>query len=61
MAGSFIAPYEGKHGWYFKNKSNQDIEVSINLTGEYQLINNKNEKINRNDGIGYRNFNSSFL
>lgn len=40
MAGSFIAPYEGKHGWYFKNKSNADIEVTINLTGEYQLINN---------------------
>lgn len=40
MAGSFIAPYEGKHGWYFKNKSNSDIEVTINLTGEYQLINN---------------------
>ncbi|PWA08831.1 hypothetical protein [Flavobacterium laiguense] len=39
MAGSFIAPYEGKHGWYFKNKSDQDIEVSINLIGEYQLIN----------------------
>lgn len=40
MAGSFIAPYEGKHGWYFKNKTNQDIEVTINLTGDYQLINN---------------------
>jgi hypothetical protein len=40
MAGSFIAPYEGKHGWYFKNKSNADIEVTINLTGEYQLLNN---------------------
>ncbi len=39
MAGSFIAPYEGKHGWYFKNKTNQDIEVKIHLTGEYQLIN----------------------
>jgi hypothetical protein len=38
MAGSFIAPYEGKHGWYFKNKTNQDIEVNINLTGQYQLI-----------------------
>jgi len=38
MAGSFLAPYEGKHGWYFKNKSNKDIKVTINLTGEYQLI-----------------------
>lgn len=39
MAGSFIAPYEGKHGWYFKNKYSTDIQVTLNLTGEYQLIN----------------------
>lgn len=38
MAGSFIAPFEGKHGWYFKNKTNQPIEVNIALSGEYQLI-----------------------
>lgn len=40
MAGSFIAPYEGKHGWYFKNKTNQPIDVSITLSGEYQIIKN---------------------
>jgi len=39
MAGSFIAPFEGRHGWYFKNKTNHDIDVSINLIGEYQIIN----------------------
>jgi hypothetical protein len=38
MGGSFIAPYEGRHGWYFKNKTNQPIEVSLHLVGEYQLI-----------------------
>jgi hypothetical protein len=38
MAGSFIAPYEGKHGWYFKNKTEKDIEVSISMKGEYGLL-----------------------
>ena len=38
MAGSFIAPYEGKHGWYFKNKTDKDIEVSISMDGEYALL-----------------------
>lgn len=40
MAGSFIAPFEGKHGWYFKNRTTQDIEIIIHLTGQYQIINN---------------------
>lgn len=38
MGGSFIAPFEGKHGWYFKNNQDKDVEVSINLKGNYQLI-----------------------
>lgn len=41
MAGSFLAPFEGRHGWYFKNRSDVDIEVTLILTGEYQLITNK--------------------
>lgn len=38
MAGSFIAPYEGKHGWYFKNKTKEEIIVTLHLKGEYQLV-----------------------
>jgi hypothetical protein len=41
MAGSFIAPFEGKHGWYFKNKSENDVEVTLHLIGNYQIISNK--------------------
>ncbi|WP_407482290.1 hypothetical protein [Elizabethkingia anophelis] len=37
MVGSFIAPFEGPQGWYFKNNSNEDITVKIKLKGQYRL------------------------
>lgn len=37
MVGSFIAPFEGPHGWYFKNNSNEDITVKIRMKGQYLL------------------------
>lgn len=37
VAGTFLAPYEGKHGWYFKNTSNDDITVTLRLKGQYSL------------------------
>jgi len=37
MVGSFIAPFEGPHGWYFKNNSNVDITVKLRLKGQYLL------------------------
>lgn len=39
MIGNFLSPFEGKHGWYFKNKSETDINISIRLKGQYALIN----------------------
>ena len=39
MIGSFLAPFEGKHGWYFKNTSESDIHITIRLKGQYTLIN----------------------
>lgn len=38
MAGTFTAPFDGRHGWYFRNESQKDIEVTIHLNGEYQLF-----------------------
>ena len=38
MIGNFLAPYEGKHGWYFQNKSDTDIAITIRLKGQYELI-----------------------
>ena len=39
MAGSLLAPFEGPQGWYFRNDSNEPIEVNIRLEGEYTLKN----------------------
>lgn len=41
MVGSFLAPFEGKHGWYFKNKTEKDIQIKIRLKGQYKLRNDK--------------------
>lgn len=39
MAGTFTAPFKGKHGWYFKNLSNKEITITIKLKGQYTLFN----------------------
>ena len=32
MVGTFLTPYEGKHGWYFRNNGTEDIIVSLSET-----------------------------
>lgn len=31
--GTFIAPFEGTHGWYWQNRSDKPVTVSIELIG----------------------------
>ena len=38
MAGTFTAPFEGKHGWYFRNKNEKDVTVTLHLQGQYELL-----------------------
>ena len=38
MAGTFTAPFKGKHGWYFRNKNDADVMVTLHLSGEYELL-----------------------
>jgi hypothetical protein len=38
MIGTFLSPFEGRHGWYFKNSGEADRTVSIRLKGEYRLL-----------------------
>lgn len=38
MTGTFTAPFEGIHGWYFRNKNKEDVTVSIKLKGQYELF-----------------------
>ncbi len=35
MKGSFTAPFDGSHGWYWKNKSNKDIQIQLIFNGEF--------------------------
>lgn len=37
MKGSFTAPFDGSHGWYWKNKSDRDIQVQLIFNGEYAI------------------------
>lgn len=36
--GSFIAPFEGIHGWYLQNQSTKPVVVRLELAGFYELI-----------------------
>ena len=37
MVGTFYAPYEGKHGWFFRNTGEEDVVVNLRLKGQYAL------------------------
>lgn len=38
MKGSFIAPFDGSHGWYWKNTSAKAVAIQLILNGHYQII-----------------------
>lgn len=38
MAGTFTAPFEGKHGWYFRNENKDTVNVTLCLKGQYKLF-----------------------
>ena len=38
MKGSYTTPFDGVHGWYWKNKSDKPITVELTVSGEYTVI-----------------------
>jgi hypothetical protein len=36
--GSLVAPVDGVHGWYFRNRSDQPIKIRLKLSGFYHLV-----------------------
>lgn len=38
LKGTFTAPFNGLHGWYWKNKSSSAITVVVKLAGNYDLV-----------------------
>jgi hypothetical protein len=37
VIGNVLAPYEGRHGWYFKNITGNAITISLKMKGQYEL------------------------
>jgi len=35
--GYMVAPFDGIHGWYFSNESNEDISIILTVSGFYAL------------------------
>ncbi len=36
--GSLVAPFEGTHGWYWKNTSASPVTVTLNTKGDYERM-----------------------
>lgn len=37
-AGDFVAPFTGRHGWFWRNDSSQPVTVTVHLTGKFAVI-----------------------
>jgi len=35
--GYMVAPFDGIHGWYFSNESNEDISIVLTVSGFYTI------------------------
>ena len=38
MKGSFTAPFDGSHGWYWNNESDKPIAIQLIIKGQYTVI-----------------------
>lgn len=38
MKGMMTVPFEGSHGWYWKNNSDKDITVTLKTKGNYNIL-----------------------
>ena len=41
--GTFVAPFDGTHGWYWQNMQEEAVTVSITLSGFYSDLHTKQE------------------
>jgi hypothetical protein len=37
-AGTLIAAFDGKHGWFWRNRSGTDVTITLRTSGEYEKI-----------------------
>jgi len=38
VQGSMTVPFEGVHGWYWKNTSDKEITITLKTNGQYELV-----------------------
>ncbi len=38
MKGSFTSPFNGSHGWYWKNNSDTPVAIQLIVEGQYEVI-----------------------
>jgi hypothetical protein len=38
MKGSFTSPFNGSHGWYWKNNSDKPVAIQLTVQGQYKVI-----------------------
>lgn len=38
QAGTFVAPFEGNHGWYWRNKGDSPVTIRLQMSGYYPDI-----------------------
>lgn len=38
VKGLFTAPFDGHHGWYWKNKTDTDMQVELTTQGKYKIV-----------------------
>lgn len=36
--GTFVAPFEGTHGWYWKNRTSETITIRVKTSGAYESV-----------------------
>ena len=39
--GSLVAPYDGTHGWYFKNDTTRPVVIRLTIAGFYDVVPNQ--------------------
>ncbi|MBA3351526.1 MAG: transmembrane anchor protein [Blastocatellia bacterium] len=37
-AGELTAPFDGNHGWFWRNRTERDVTVTLRTTGQYRSI-----------------------
>ncbi|MEB0134651.1 transmembrane anchor protein [Actimicrobium sp. CCC2.4] len=38
-AGEFTAAFDGNHGWFWRNRANKDVTITLETVGDYKSVN----------------------